>query len=405
MSLSLHKQYLQDYIDRLDIKQESREQYESSVLLQRERSPDYPFYGIDLNSPNPSNLKEFDILQLINKESYKFSGVKYSKNPIYKSRGEFQPQNVFNDVNIINDEFKVQDVSNAFSVTRQDFPDLYLEYVNTRTPNPNILAGEYNNIENRYNWKYLYLPIDSSILNKVTLPYLRYWDVSNIKPIGKNIYPYNNLLRLFTNNNNLVSAITLSKSLTNPLYPGFIFNNITYRLGFDRKMLVYEYIDIEGIYGRKGQTYVSTLKPLDSQFPEGFPRLGDLEALECNKRLIGYMPSKGFIESDIGLFTGVTTTNSYSRVTSYLYQRIDGSVFLSDAIPHAYAKDFIDYYFGDSTISFITDSINTFIGDMVITNEISLWFEEFNCLGQLTTEAYYNDSTIIDDSLYHYICP
>jgi hypothetical protein len=404
MSLSLHKQYLQEYIDRLAIKEESREQYESSILLQRERSPDYPFYGIDLNSPNPSNLKEFDILQLINKESYKFSGVKYSKNRIYKSRGEFQPQNVFNDLNIINDEFRVQDIPNAFSITRQDFPDLYLEYVNTRTPNPNILAGEYNNIENRYNWKYLYLPIDSSILNKINLPYLEYWDTSNPKPVAKNIYPYNALLRL-SGDISLVPSNTLSKDLTNPLYPGFIFNNKTYRLGFKREMIVYEYIDIEGKYGRKGERYVSTIKPLDLPFPEGFPVLGDLEVLECNKRLIGYMPSKGFIGTDIGLFTGITTTSKYSYVTSYLYKRIDGSVFLSDAIPSKYARDFIDFYFGDTSIGFITEEINTFIGSKVTTTELAIWIEEFNCIRELTTETYYNDSTIIDDSLYHYICP
>lgn len=404
MSLNLLKQYLESYTQNILIEQENRSQYETSVILQRERNKRYPFYALDLASPEASNLIEFNLLKEIRDgNSYIFTGAKKSVNKIYQDVGIFQPQNIFNDINIIDDEFQVQDIDDAYSIVNQDFEDLYLEFINPRSFNPGILSEEYDNVENRYNWKYIYINVNKNNLSQLSLPYIYYWDLTNEKPIINKIYSHQALPYQYVTDN-LISNVVNTERLTNPLLPFFRFNNRTFRLGYYKEMLVYEYIDEKGFYGRKGQTYLSSLKPVGLDFPEGIPEKGDLEVDICYSHLKDHFPTYGFLNTDVGVYTGIKTTSQYSPIISYLYRRVDNSVFLSTAIPNTYAKEFLGFYFDPGTLYIDAYPINIFNGQKVYIEEVFLWIEEFNCINGLPDESYYDDDTIIDDTLYHKQC-
>jgi hypothetical protein len=85
---------------------------------------------------------------------------------------------------------------------------------------------------------------------------------------------------------------------------------------------------------------MSTLRPINLDFPLGQP--DELEFNPCLQERKGIYPTAGHI-NQVGRFTGyVTTQNYHSKVTFYLYEREDGSGFLSESRPHSEMESYVE---------------------------------------------------------------
>ncbi len=123
-----------------------------------------------------------------------------------------------------------------------------------------------------------------------------------------------------------------------PYLPDFYF---TGRVVNQRNSKVlYEYFDSAGLYGVQDGIYMSVLRPVNLDFPLGVP--SDLVMDDCLKELIGCGPTSGHLDQ-VGQFTGYVTTAAYHpKVTFHLYEREDGTGFLSESLPHPKANAYIE---------------------------------------------------------------
>lgn len=130
-------------------------------------------------------------------------------------------------------------------------------------------------------------------------------------------------------------------NMSHSFLPYFVFTGLVVCVG-QHKHIMYEYTDIEGLYGSRDDVYLSSLKPLELDYPLGFPREGMLERDICYTPLVGEYPYEGEINRDLGGYTGLVTTALYHPIHKfYLYIRSDYSLFLSSRHPQPGAKQFV----------------------------------------------------------------
>lgn len=129
---------------------------------------------------------------------------------------------------------------------------------------------------------------------------------------------------------------------------------------------VYEYLDTSGCLGQVGTRYLTSLRAPGLDFPLGQPKEGDLIKDLCVGE-IGWYPSFGY-SYWVGKYTGYRTSYSYHPLqVYYLYERLDGSVFLIEAKPDPNAWVWVESALG---------------GGMVISLEPATsetLIEEFSC--------------------------
>lgn len=130
-------------------------------------------------------------------------------------------------------------------------------------------------------------------------------------------------------------------NMSHPFFPNFLFTGLVVCVGQYRNIM-YEYTDMEGLYGNRYNVYLSSLRPIELDYPLGFPREGMLERDICYKNLIGEYPYEGILDRDLGGYTGIITTSLYHPIHKfYLYMRSDYSLFLSSRYPERGAKQFV----------------------------------------------------------------
>lgn len=129
--------------------------------------------------------------------------------------------------------------------------------------------------------------------------------------------------------------------MSHPFLPNFLFTGLIVCVG-SYQHIMYEYTDIGGMYGIQHELYISPLKPIELDYPLGFPRNGALEKDKCNQDLIGSYPIEGVLDTDLGTYTGLVTNSTYHPLHKfYVYMRSDLSIFLSSKPPNQTTKDFV----------------------------------------------------------------
>ncbi|MBD2201816.1 hypothetical protein H6G33_10695 [Calothrix sp. FACHB-1219] len=186
--------------------------------------------------------------------------------------------------------------------------------------------------------KFLYVPVNIGTTTKLSskLPKVYSWDV-NTNSININypdkFYIYNSRIEEWNTN-----LVVISDRYTHNFLPGFYF---TGRLVTRKELILYEYQDLLGLYGPYTKLYTSPLPPMQLDFPLGFPLEGEIEIEECILDSIGYYPASGYLHQ-IGTFTGYKTNNNYfPYLTFYMYERSNGTAFLSPIKPHEYGLSLI----------------------------------------------------------------
>ena len=185
---------------------------------------------------------------------------------------------------------------------------------------------------------YQYFPVNS--VNNL-IPRLQTWNYVNNTFTLVNTYPSE--MYLFPSSALDWETIwTMGvNNMSHPFFPNFVFTGLVVCVGQYRNIM-YEYTDIEGLYGSRNDVYLSSLKPLDLDCPLGFPREGMLERDICYTSLVGEYPYEGEINRDLGGYTGLVTTALYHPIHKfYLYIRSDYSLFLSSRHPQPGAKQFV----------------------------------------------------------------
>lgn len=133
---------------------------------------------------------------------------------------------------------------------------------------------------------------------------------------------------------------TNSVDTYHPFLPGFYSTN---RVSIQTNgKIIYEYFDSLGLYGALSNMYVSTLRPVNFDFPIGHPRMWELAIDNCLSHLIGSYPIRSN-EFYLGRFTGFTSTPLHTGYAKfYLYERKDGTTFLSEEAPDLLAQEIIE---------------------------------------------------------------
>jgi len=374
--------------------------YKDKVLEQREDNPNHPFYDLNIPLNNVYSTDPRDLIKEIVEGEYEYVGTKTIYDILYFSNLSLSNPYLYNDVNIINDEFINTDVPIAYDPFRrkvQREETLVWEFVN---------KGYFTDSDDRDRWKYLYLPININYVNQINIPKIGYWNLDNQLTIDF-LYPSKEYILV-----NDVSSWDFHYKLvtggnTHPFLKGFVFTGRCVVQGYKGEIL-YEYSDIDGVYGFKYTLYLSNLKPLTLSYPLGVPKEGDLIFDECTANLIGLYPIYGLIPNEIGKYTGYrTTTNYHPNKTFYLYETFNRNTFLSEAIPHVYAKDFIDIalkklgiYKGDLIIKAIDSKDFYYIKDDPSCGVV-IQIVDFNCLPAdlrlINPRSLFNDCTIVNE--------
>ncbi len=216
--------------------------------------------------------------------------------------------------------------------------------------------------------KFLYaqLLITNQVYLKSKLPFLYYWNLDS-KDYGKE-YPSSNYLFGSGIEDLLSWRVTISPKYTHNFLPGFIY---TGRVTEKNQSIIYEYKDEFGLYGPLNALYLSSLRPMDLDFPFGQPREEELIFDDCYE--FNCPPRRGHLHM-YGLFTGYVTTNRYSRTKFYLYERKDGSGFLSEHPPSCEAQNLIDTLvetnnIAKTEISFTSDPGQSYMIQYISTSE------------------------------------
>lgn len=310
------------------------ETYVSLINQQRFKNPDYPFYHEGIRLQESSTLPIPIVSSIIKQERFIFSGTKEVRDIIYKDVGYFNKESLLDSINIITNNFLFGDSSSNSEYKAE----LHEDIPNT---DPRLVWEFHIEGSSISNNRYLYLPIRENYLEDIKhlLPSLPMWDVDSYSAWYQ--YPTDKYLLDTTSQEWPTHYNVLSNDLKHPFIPDFLFTGRVILQGYEGNLL-YEYTDIKGVYGLKDEIYLSNLKPLHLDFPIGIPRRDELLLDECLEHSIGYYPSKGNLITDIGRFTGYRTNNKYHpHRTFYLYERSNGTVFLTIARPHSYSSDFI----------------------------------------------------------------
>lgn len=261
-------------------------------------------------------------------------------------------------INILNSNFKYVGIKKEIEGSKK-----YYEFIDT------------SNRENSYyaNFKFLYFEVNS--VNETYLaskfPYYYRWDVNEFqitKEIPKKLY----LIERSADSFNSFYSYTIPDS-THSFLPGFYFSGRVVVLNNGTPL--YEYFDESGYWGIKDALYMSPLRP-DIDFPLGQPGKGMLEKLDCWLDYVGYFPSTGTL-NNLGRFTGYSSTDLYnSKQTFYLYERKDGSVFLTRSLPNSEAgalaehTSLIDLENNEFKFNLIPEFGESFLGINISSEEI-----------------------------------
>lgn len=257
-------------------------------------------------------------------------------------------------INVLNSNFRFVGIKKAAEKS-------YYEFVDT-----------FNQSEEFYtNYQFLYFEVNSAnesyLISK--LPYSYRWnaDLHEInKEIPKKIY----LIERSADTFNAYYDYLIPDS-THPFLPFFYFTGRAVVL--NNGMPLYEYFDDAGLWGIKDALYMSPLRP-NVDFHLGQPSLRTLEKLDCWLDSVGYFPSSGTL-NNLGRFTGYSTTDLYSsKQTFYLYERRDGSVFLSMSKPHSEAEALAEQTLlvesKEPTLQISSESSSSFLGLQTSSQEI-----------------------------------
>lgn len=299
--------------------------YYDLVKEQQARNPSYPKWEPYILPSVYTDLSLREAVQRVIQGRYLYISTRQIDEDIYDDLLELEQDTLYNDVNIINDSFISGD-SSIYSITQEVSNDIYWEFYS-----PSI------DEDPRFS-RYLYIPVTPSLSKvlKSLLPSILSWDVRAIKPQVWVDYPHKLYVRDNASTDWPCHYNLISDDLYHPYHKGFLFSGKAI-LNADNSIL-YEYTDIEGKYGIKDQLYLSSLLPIGMEFPLGQPKPSTLIYDSCLDHLLGLYPSYGYLPY-IGSFTGYITTTLYNPYqTYYLYERVDGSTFLSPAIPHSYAQ-------------------------------------------------------------------
>lgn len=206
--------------------------------------------------------------------------------------------------------------------------NLYYEFISTSRS----VDGSYPS------YQFIYIPIEDREIDD-KLPTLLTWDgtkVAYLKPSELYLKPIT-----IDSWSHYYSFIT--DGLIHPyLGPSFLFNGRLVEQG-DGSVL-YEYIENSNRYSSEGSIWVSQLRPQYLDFPFGIPQEGDLEIDDCISDLITLYPERGSFPF-LGSFTGYTTTKQYNRNKRlFLYERTDGSTFLSENKPSLLIREVLNYF-------------------------------------------------------------
>lgn len=401
--------------------------YKDKVLDQRSNNPQHPFYDINIPLNNVYSPDPRDLIEEIKEGDYVYVGTKTIFDILYFSNLSLSNPYLYNDINIINNNFLNIDVPIAYDpfkrkVQREE--TLVWEFVD---------KSYFDSSESRDRWKYLYLPINNSYIDQIDIPKIGYWNLDNQLTIDY-IYPNKEYITTNTAKDWSFHYKLVTEGNRHPFLNGFISTGRCVLQGYEGEIL-YEYADIKGYYGFRNTLYISNLKPLNQPYPLGIPKVGDLIFDECTANLIGLYPIYGLIPYEVGRYTGYKTTNKYHpKKTFYLYETFNRNTFLSEAIPHIYAKDFINIAFR---------KLGLYKGDLILSSEdskdsiyikddpscgILLQFVDFNCIPKdlriihprtlfnscnlingcfnkvQSYKKLFNDCNLIDNNFYLYEC-
>lgn len=299
-SVSTYMSHYKTHVGSALYNEEDIDAYIEQVRLQRSRAANRNYHKYD-DSIHGYASPDISLLQLkdeLSSNKYRYCGVKETNLSLYKI---------------------------------YPYSKLYFEFISTAKDTDGSYASS----------QFIYIPIEDIDEIKHLLPTLTSWDtekllISNsypstlyLKPVSADRWPHNYYL--------------LTDNLIHPfLGSDFVFNGRIVEQG-DGSML-YEYRAISNNYCNEGSIWVSQLRPQYLDYPFGIPQENDLFLDRCSSNLIRQYPSKGYFPF-YGAFTGYITTDNYSRHKQfYLYERIDGSTFLSEERPHSYSRDFIQSF-------------------------------------------------------------
>lgn len=291
------------------------ETYVSLLSKQRLNNPRHPkLYNPVPLTYHPDMTVSYALLQVLN-EAYIYTGIIESEvdiYPIYKSGS------LFNDEVMINDFYSMSD-----SQEKATSSNLYYEFV---YPTPNEILDK---------WKYLYLPVYPLIEKKVAhkLPFIVEFDTPNL--IYSKLYPRTRDLTLTTADEQGAYYTTDQRGV-HPYHPNMSF---TGRISpQSNSILLYEYSDNSGYYGRQEDLYLSPHRPLDLNYPIDLTE--SFSPSSC--MVLGDYPATGTIPL-YGASLNLKTNPGYDPLnTYYVYRKVNGDlVLIESGATHPYSKDFI----------------------------------------------------------------
>jgi hypothetical protein len=314
----LHKKYIREEGSEL-IKRDkiitenslSYEAYINEIRLQWFYQRDYPFIQEGVPLETSSTLSRLYVPSIVREEEYTFVSTKRVSEVIYRDSNPFDNMGLFSDTSYINNRYLASDGNS-------DFLESFNAELLTSEPQ---LVWEFIKLdgETRDKWLYLYVVPNKTLLPFVDIPKHCCWDTERLTV--DDYYP-NELYLLGANSTNWGAWYSLIvEDMTHPFINGFTFTGRVIEQG-DESLLAYEYSDTKGWYGLKNELYMSSLKPIELDFPLGIPKEGEVDKLLCNEHLIGAYPSSGCVPYDLGRFTGYTTNRNYHPTkTFYIYER------------------------------------------------------------------------------------
>jgi hypothetical protein len=279
--------------------------YVSQLREQRARHPKHPKLFNPITLPlTPDKPVSLAITEVLN-EGYEYTGTINVREGIYPS---YFDTNMFNDAAMINSFFLIGYDGRPYRTT-----NLYYEFVLGDKDLP------------MSTWKYLYAPVsaNSRALLKDKLPHVTYYNTSALtanKVYPREEYLYNRAASSFES----YYSLDIADDFYHPYQPYFYFTGKVAQQS--NGSLLFEYFDSLGLYGIKDDLYISTLRPINLDYPLGNTTSDEIVLDPC--LIVGIPPNNSYLNM-YGLSTGYRTTSKYDPLNSYiLYEREDGTSFL-----------------------------------------------------------------------------
>jgi hypothetical protein len=266
------------------------------IKEQNKRFPNTYFYHPELSKESfyQSEDEILNQIEIINKQNYIYSGVRYIQ--------------TFNENSIIKE---VIEREYNYKIDKGLYWQFYKKDISF------VLS------------EFIYIPIRHKYLTLLDgkVPKLLSWSTENIDysfPLNKVVYK-----------SNITDWGFYYSVLTNPSQHLFLGSSLyfTGRLTFQDDSLIYEYRDIEGLLGYTNSNYLSRYRPRQLDFPLGMPTEEEIEKdYSLNKEDI-YYPSESDIDY-LGEYLHLKTNSKYCKEkTFYAYKRKNDTVFFSESIP------------------------------------------------------------------------